>query len=63
MQENTDSQFNKLRNKINEQNEVFLPKRLKLKKKQIEILGMKKSIKEIRMNKKHRKIDLTRWRK
>lgn len=43
LQEDSERQFNELRNKINEQKEI-LPKRLKLEKNQREILELKNSI-------------------
>ena len=43
LQEDSEKQFNELRNKINEQKEI-LPKRLKLEKNQTEILELKNSI-------------------
>ena len=48
MQENTNGQFNELRNKTNKQNEYFTKEIETLKKNQIEILEMKNSIKEIK---------------
>lgn len=43
MQENTDKQFNDLRNQINNQNEYFKKETETLKKKQIDILELKNS--------------------
>ena len=47
LQEDSEKQFNELGNKINEQKET-LPKRLKLKKNQTEILELKNSINEMK---------------
>lgn len=48
MQDNTDKQFNELRNTMKEQNEHFTRKTEILKKNQIEIHDIKNSIKQMK---------------
>lgn len=48
LQENTDRQFNELRNRINKQNKYFAKETATFKKNQIQILEVMNSIREIK---------------
>ena len=50
MQRNTNRWFNELRNQVNQQNKYFIKETETLKKNQLEILEMKNSLKEMKMN-------------
>ena len=62
LQENTDRQFNKLRNQINKQHEYFT-KEIVIFKNQIKILEIKNSIKEIKKELANIGNRADRWRK